>query len=477
MQSIVLKCPKIGMELLFLRGWVYHQLMRSYGGIILLDKASELGDDFQGKTRATFQETINFIVQDLDDATGLLGFKSDMEMGRATKEAAMALKSRVLLFAASDLTAGPDVANELVGYANPDRQALWTAARDAAKAVMDLGKLQLADLGAPDQEAVADNYHAFFEATDLSNDGVIWGRMFNTDVGDRHRFNRTCGPNGIHNFGRNGPMQQMVNSYQMQDGSDFFDHFTLNEDNLYVNTSSDFDSENPYDFREPRFYASVLYDSARWQERFPNLEEIDPVDIYDRCTRRTIQNNEIVEERFGLDTRNGPVEDWNGNVEGYLLKKFMQRDVVGRDEYNDNSWIALRYAEILLNYAEASLELGNEAEASIYINRIRNRAGLPDFTGDVWDAYRYERKIELFAEDIRWYDIRRWRMLDELLPKNPAGIRIVETINMDTDEVTVTWEHNPNAMPPNNVEEKMYWIPIDSEELSRAPNLEQNPGY
>jgi len=463
-------------ELLFLRAWTYHQLMRSFGGMILLEDPSELGDDFQGHSRSTFEETINFIVNDADNAADLLGYKSEMEMGRATKEAAMALKSRVLLFAASELTAGPGVANDLVGYTNPDRQALWTAARNAAIDVMDLGTMSLADFGAPDQEAVADNYHAFFETEDLSDDEIIWGRMFRQDVGSTHRINRTNGPNGIHNFGRNGPMQQMVDSYQMEDGSDFFDHFTINQDDLYINSSSVYNTENPYHFREPRFYASVLHDSARWQPRFSNLANIDPVGIYDRRTRRVIQGAQLQSERFGLDTRNGPVEDWNGNVQGYVLKKLMQRNSVGRDENNSNSWIALRYAEVLLNYAEASLELGDEAEASTYINMIRNRAAMPDFTGDIWEAYRYERKIELFAEDVRWYDIRRWRMLEEILPQTPGGIDIVEVHNLDTDEITTTWRHI-RAMPDNNVVEKMYWIPIDSEEMSRAPQLQQNPGY
>jgi len=463
-------------ELLFLRAWTYHELMRSYGGVILLEQPSELGDDFQTHTRSTFEETVNFIVNDADNAANLLGYKSEMDMGRATKEAAMALKSRVLLFAASDLTAGPNVASELVGYTNPDRTALWTAARNAARDVMDLGTAQLADFGAPDQEAVAENYHAFFETDDLSNDEIIWGRMFREDVGSRHRINRTNGPNGINNWGRNGPSQQMVDSYQMADGSDFFDHFTINEDNFYINTSSSHESENIYHFREPRFYASVLHDSARWQPRFSNLAGTDPVGIYDRRTRRVVQGGEVINERFGLDTRNGPVEDWNGNVQGYVLKKFMQRDIIGRDMFNTTAWIYLRYAEVLLNYAEASLELGHEEEARTYINMIRNRAGMPDFSGDIWEAYRYERKVELFVENIRWYDIRRWRMLEEVMPQTPGGIDIVEVHNLDTDERTTTWR-KIRAMPDNNVVDRMYWIPIDSEELSRAPQLQQNPGY
>jgi starch-binding outer membrane protein, SusD/RagB family len=464
-------------EALFLRAWEYHAMMRSYGGLPLMSEPFSLDDDFLTITRGTFEQTIDFIVKDCDEAAGLLNLKSEMEMGRATKEAALALKSRVLLFAASELTAGPNVANELVGYTSPNRTELWTKAKNAAKAVMDLGTAKLADFGAPNQEAVAQNYFAFFKTKDLSNEEIIWGRMFLPDVGATHRQNRTCGPNGINNFGRNGPMVQMADSYQMQDGSDFFDHFTVmpnDEYGYYVNTSDKFTYENPYYFREPRFYASVLYDSAVWQPRFPNLADRDPLGIYDRRTRIVIENGVVVNETKGLDTRSGPVENWNGNYGGYILKKFMDDESVGRDQNNENSWIFMRYAEVVLNYAEACLELGEENEAATYINMIRNRAGLPDFTGDIWDAYRYERKIELFAEDVRWYDIRRWRMLEELLPKTVMGV-VIEEIKED-GETTTTWRRI-RAMPDNNVVEKMYWIPIQTQELRRAPQLVQNPGY
>lgn len=461
-------------EALYLRAWEYHQLMRSYGGVPLLSEPNELGGDFSGITRATFEETVNFIVANLDEAAGLLGLKNSMEMGRANEEAALALKSRVTLFAASDLTADGTAPNALVGYENPNREALWTTARDAAKAVIDLGTLQLANFGAPDKEAVAENYFEFFAAHDLSSNEIIWGRMFLPDVGDTHSQNRTTGPNGISNFGRNGPMQQMVDSYQMIDGTEFFDHFTLNAEDEYVNVSSEFLNENIYKNRDPRFYASILHDSAVWQPRFSNLVDIDPLGIYDQRTRITIENGAIVDERFGLDTHQGPVDNWNANYAGYVLKKFQDQNTIGRDENNQNVWIFLRYAEILLNYAEASLELGHEETAAEYINMIRNRAAMPDFTGDIWEALHYERKIELFGEDIRWYDIRRWKILLEVLDIQAAGIEIREIT--ENGETTTTWRR-VNAQPANNPVQKLYWIPIPFEEIKRASQLTQNPGY
>jgi len=462
-------------EALFLRAWFYTNLCRTYGGVPILDKANKLGDDFSLLKRATFKETVDFIVKDCDNAALLLKLKSKMEMGRATKEAALALKSRMLLFAASDLTADGTAESDLVGYKTPDRIALWTAARDAAKVVMDLQTCKLANFGAPDQKAVAQKYFDFFKAYDLSNDEVIWGKMFLQTVGTTHRINQTNGPNGIDNFGRNGPLQSMVDEYEMSDGSKFLGHFTINNDK-YINTSAKFGHKNPYYDREPRFYASVLYDSCVWQPRFPNLAERDPLGIYDRRTRIEMKGGVEVSRTFGIDTRNGPVNNWNGTYGGYLTKKFMDDKSNGRDENNKNIWIYIRYAEIILNYAEACLALNDIPTATTYINMIRNRAGLPDFTGDITQALRHERKVELYAEESRWYDIRRWKILDEAFSQPNWGIDITQIDEGGTK--TTTWSRiivqDANA---KNFNKKIYWIPIATTEMKKAPQLIQNPGY
>jgi len=464
-------------EALFLRAWEYHAMMRHYGGLILFSEPFTLGDDYLGITRSTFSETIDFIVADCDEAASLLKLDSEMEMGRATKEAALALKSRVLLFAASDLTADGTANSELVAYTNPNRTALWTAARDAAKAVMDLGTTGLPDFGAPDQEAVAENYFAMFKAYTLSDKEVIWGRMFLPDVGNRQRHNNLVGPNGYDGSSRNGPMQQMVDSYEMEDGSKFSDHFMVNANKEYINISTKFMNENPYYNREPRFYATVLYDGADWVERWPNLILEDPMGTIDTRTREVWENGQLVSRRFGLDTRQGPVAPWNGNYGGYFLKKYQDdtfRPTRGEGQYNSNIWIYLRYAEVVLNYAEACIELGDIPTATTYINMIRNRSGLPDFTGDITQAYRHERKMELAFEDHRWYDIRRWKILEEALPITPYGISILEKTE---DGVTTTTWTQVQCQPNNNFQEKMYWMPIAADEIRRAPQLQQNPLY
>lgn len=460
-------------EALFLRAWIYTNLCRTYGGLPIMGEMNQLGDDFSNISRSSFEETVDFIVKDCDAAAALLKLKSEMEMGRATKEAALALKSRILLFAASDLTADGTAKNNLVGYINPDRTALWSAAADAAKAVIDLGTCRLADFGAPDQNAVAKNYFEMFKAYDLSNVEIIWGIMFRKDIGPTHKINQTNGPNGNYNYGRNGPLQSMVDEYEMNDGSKFFDHFDI-VDNKYIYKNSTFHHESPYYDREPRFYASVLYDSAVWQKRFAELAQRDPLGIYERRTRIEINGGVETAKTYGIDTRNGPISNFNGCYGGYLTKKFMDDLSNGLVENNQNIWIYMRHAEIILNYAEASLELGDIPTATTYINMIRHRSGLPDFTGDITEALRHERKIELYAEESRWYDIRRWKILESVLSQPSYGIDIVEVNNEGT--TTTTWTRVV-AQTANKPNEKMYWIPIETVELNKAPGLVQNPGY
>lgn len=463
-------------EATFLRAFCYNQLLRNYGGQIIITEPFAIGQDYLSINRSSFETTVNFIVGDCDAAVALLGAKAEMEMGRATKEAAMALKSRILLFAASDLTADGTAVNELVGYTNPDRTALWSAAKNAAKALIDLGSNSLADFGAPNQTAVANNFYAFFKSKDLSSPEIIWGKIFLKDVGARNQINLVNGTNGFVMYGCNAPTGNLADAFQMADGTAFTDHYQVDGNGFYRNVSGKYSPENIYYNREPRFYAEILYDSAVWQKRYADLAGRDPLGIYDRRTRVTISGGAEQSKIYGIDTRQGPIDPDDGTYTGYTFKKYLDNEVYGTEtNNNDNAWIEFRYAEIILNYAEACLGLGETEEGGDYINMIRNRAGLPDFTGDPTTALRYERRVEFVYEDFRFYDVRRWKILEEGL-EDATGVDVVETRNLDNNTVTTTWrqilvqERGPAV-------DKLYWVPIPIDEINRAPQLIQNPGY
>jgi len=463
-------------EALFLRAFIYNDIARNYGGAIISRVPYKLGGDFLSIKRSTFKGTVDFIVEQCDSSAALLGTKADMELGRANKEAALALKSRILLFAASDLTADGTAQSDLVGYQSPDRTALWTAAKNAAKAVIDMNTVSLANFGAPDQAAVATNFFKFFNATDLSSNEVIWGKMFIKGVGASNQMNMINGTNGFNMYGCNAPTGNLVDSFQMADGSKFLNHFMVDPNGYYKNISAKFHHENMYYDREPRFYATILCDSVPWIKRLADLSGRDPLGIYDRRTRVTISGGAEVSKIYGIDTRQGPIDKEDGTFTGYVFKKYEDDKLIG-SEYNnnENAWIEMRYAEIILNYAEACLELGNTGEATNNINLIRNRVGLPNFTGDIKEALRYERQMEFVFENVRWYDIRRWKILDKVLT-NASGVDIIETNNLDLGTRTTTWRQI-FVQDRGPVSNKMYWFPIPIDEIHRAPQLVQNPGY
>ena len=460
-------------EARFLRAYCYQQLVCNYGGVPIMDKANKLNDDFSTLKRATFEETVNFIVADCNAAFDQLD--DNMEMGRATKGATLALKSRVLLFAASDLTADGTAANNLVGYTSPNRTALWTSAKTAAKAVMDLDLYDLEDFGAPDRKAIAKNYFGLFKSKTLASKEIIWGKMFLSKLGVTNFANLFHGSNGFVDWGCSAPTQNLVDLYQMEDGSDFFEHFALDNNKYYRNLSVKFTNENIYYNRDPRFYGTILYDSAKWLNRYEDLVGLDPLGIYDRRTRIIIQGGEEISKIFGIDTQGGPVDGEDATYTGYVMKKNLDDECYSQFGNNENVWVELRYAEVLLNYAEACLELGETGEATTYINMIRNRAGMPDFTGDITKALHYERHIELALEGRRWYDIRRWKILDQVIV-NTKGIDIVEIKNLDNGTTTTTWQQI-DVEERGPIQSKMYWLPIARAEINRAPQLENNPGY
>ncbi len=179
-----------------------------------------------------------------------------------------------------------------------------------------------------------------------------------------------------------------------------------------------------------------------------------------------------------MDTRQGPIEAWNGTKNGYYIKKYTDPATVGQYFNNENAWIEMRYAEVVLDYAEACIELGGSdvQEGMNAVNMIRNRAGLPDkMTTDQAEArewYRHERQIEFFGEGDRWYMIRKWMIADDVI-KNVTPIKIYHYA--DGSE---KWFYDTSTVVDDRSwKDANYWLPISRTEINKAPQLQQNPGY
>ncbi|WP_224994829.1 RagB/SusD family nutrient uptake outer membrane protein [Cesiribacter sp. SM1] len=429
----------------FVRAFIYSNLLWRYGGVPIVDEVYQLGEE-ASFSRASYEEVLNYIIEELDAATpGLPEYigPGDANFGRATQHAAMALKSRLYLYAASELT-------------NPSHDTeLWQKAADAAKAVIDLSTYSL----------VTPYTDVFLDV----NPEIIFARTFNSTTGHDVTFintNHTYGGYGGWG-GRNAPSQNLVDDYEMANGELIF-----NADGS-INPDSGYDPKNPYANRDPRFYETIIYNGDVFRPEARGIASPE-YDVTQESSGLDANGNPILTGVVGVD--NYKVNGDNSRT-SYSLKKFIDRDlVISRDQRYPQPWIFFRLGEIYLNYAEAMFELGNEAVAKEYVNLVRARAGMPpladNISGDALrDRIRHERRIELAFEGHRFFDVRRWKIAPEVESENLRGVdifRMPDNSLLFIDKVLIErpqWE------------DRFYWIPIPRSEINKETGVAQSPGW
>ncbi|NVN19067.1 RagB/SusD family nutrient uptake outer membrane protein [Muricauda sp. HICW] len=412
-------------EMRFLRAYNYFELFKYYGGVPLISETFELGQESYEVTRGTIDETVDFILNDIDLAISLLPSKSELPAGKASMEAAMALKGRLLLYAASPLY-----------NANGDQEK-WEVARDANKAVMDLTSVTLADFG---------NWESMFLGN--TDEEVIFRRQYTPKNDQGWGVNTWLFPNGKSGWSNTTPTQDLVDSFELVSGE-------------LPSESATYDPQDPYVDRDPRFYETIVYNTAPFQDATydPYVDKDDP------------SNSELA----GIDSRVSPASPHNASRTGYTFKKWAN-DNLAWDAGNTGPYIFYRKTEAYLNYAEAQIELNNESEARNAINAIRNRAGMPDISTSgqaLLEDYRNERRVEFVLEDHRFFDIRRWMIGPETMGSPKMGVDVLKTGD-------ATFEYDYDLTADSNIfwDDKMYMLPIPFSEIQRSNNsLDQNPGY
>lgn len=485
----------------FLRAFYYHQLVRYYGAVPIIDKSYGLNVDYS-IARNTWEECVNFIIKDCDSAiTELSGLT--LPAGKANELAAMALKSRMLLYAASDLHDIPTAKAkstviaaytkpELLGYVSGDRTARWTAAKNAAKALMDkaLSKGYKLDLIAPvSKEDGRKNYISLAMGGGSKGPGVdesakneiFFGRYFTLakEEGGMQMglFN---GPNGYHNWAGNSPIQQLVDDYEYMDATNGPEKFDWNDPEHKA---------DPYGSRDPRFYATILYDGADWKPRDKVSGNVDPASQI-QSGRYDVGGGTLAS---GLDTRASTIENWNGSWTGYYFRKFTDPDPAIADNNTRQTipWPFFRYTEIVFNYIEACIELGEELEARNWLSKIRFRSGMPAVTESgaaLKDRYRNERRIEMAFEDQRYHDARRWMIASTTIGRKIKYIDVVGMLKPGAtpavpyrfDKTKYNYTYTPievNSLESRKWDDKMYFRPIPMDEMNTNLKLVQNPGY
>lgn len=440
----------------FIRAFEYWDLIARWGGVPIITKSFTINDraEIIDQKRNSYKECINFLVQELDQAAKELPATwSGDDYGRATSVAALALKSRILLYAASPLM-NEDVKIPEVGYTSPepDRwQKAATAATTALDAAINAG-YALYNLNSDPSK----NYQMIFMDNTSANKETLFARM-GTSSADGESIS-SCdqynNPNGYGGWGGNCPLQELVDDYEVvKDG-------TASK----FNWNNKEEASNPYENRDPRFYATILYDGAKWMSR--NIETYFDVDA----------NGTII--GGGRDTRYGN-DSWNASPTGYNMKKFMDESyALNSWNFCARNWIHLRMAELYLNKAEALCHTGDENGARKALNAVRKRAGMPDVTAsgeELLEAVKHERRIELAFEEHRYFDVRRWKEAPKYFGTKVHAITIKKF--PDGKKTYQVDDLRSQVGGDRKWDDKMYWLPITKSEMDKNPNFVQNPGY
>ena len=434
-------------EARFLRAYFYFELMKRYGGIpIIGDKVYDLNENIE-LPRSTFEQTVKYIVSELDaikdDLRSLPLPDAAANAHVVTTQAAQALKIRVLLYAASPLFNEKPVesGNELVGYATYDRER-WKTAADAARSFMNAYGTDGGPLGLdPNLKDVFTNWY----------DKTIHKEMIFFRENDSNTSIETAnGPLGLSGAkqgnGRTNPTQNLVDAFLMKDG-----YFINEEGSAY-----EYDPQHPYDNRDPRLEYTIIHNGTNWLNN----------------TMQTWQGG-----------ANNPLGS-SYSLTSYYMRKFMGNFESG-SEYQAtlHNWVMFRYAEILLNFAEAENEYLSSPSQDVYdaIIALRKRAGIEagndnlyglrdDMSqADMRKVIQNERRIELAFEEHRYWDIRRWRLAEMIYAQPVKGMFITTSLTGTTyipqDVLTVDWDN------------KRYLYPIPYSEVIKNKNMVQNPNW
>ncbi len=453
-------------EARFLRAYFYSELFMRVGGLCILTEPqdrSSMTEEELYLPRSSFEQTLNFITEELNEIVnnGNLEVKynsGDADAGRATLGAALALKGWLELFAASPAynSASPAVpgTDDLQSFASPNPSRWATAAATNKKFIDTYGHK-----GSGDYNLFPELLDLWYEANEY-NEEVIWDRQHVPVTMNNSMLTYGGGPvyiyGAYYNWGNFNPTQELVEEFEMANGKRIHE------------AGSGYNDQNPFVNRENRFYDFIIYDGAPYKmDWMPTTDTI----------------------RYRIDKVNpSPNEiDFSGadaSKSGYDTKKRVDNLNSPADKVNCGmNHIYYRYAEVLLNYAEAQNEaVGPDASVYEAINAIRTRPSTdlpplpPGLTKEqMREAIRHERRVELMFEEKRLYDLWRWKLAEVNLnhplhrckiynsvPSNNSGIWIYEKMEIDVWAIFT---------------QKMYFNPIPQSAIDRNPKLKQNWGY
>lgn len=462
-------------EARFLRAWFYYCLLRQYGPMVIIGDDVIAGDldkdDIKmNLPRTPYDDCVQYIVNELDalvasDAMAMhFDVQEENDYGRATKAMCLALKSRLLLLAASPQFNGN---SNYVGVNNPDGTPLfnttydktkWEKAAKAAKDVIDLGIFDLYKVY--NSNNMLNPYLSCRNVLlEPWNKEVIMVRMSN----GLQYWERSASPRQFSGYESMGITQQLVDAFRMNNGKPITDgsyvedgySTTAYKDGITNWVFAPAGVRNMYVNREPRFYVNVAFNGSFW--------------IGDQTTQIQLY----------FSGGSGKKGSWDFPRTGYIAIKNVSPSSNPRtNTYIKRPFVIMRYAEILLNYVEALNEYdpGNP-DVELYLNMIRNRGGIPDVETGLnqelmREQIRVERRVELCLEQLRYFDTRRWLIAEQTDGGAFWGMDMDAGNGFKDDAF-----YKRTVFETRVFRKEFYLFPIPQSEIDRDKQIVQNPGW
>ncbi len=434
-------------EARFLRAYIYFEMVKRYGGMPIITEPQDIDTPVEElfASRNSEQELYNFIISDLEEAAQNLPTTASAASGRATKWAALALLTRAATYAGSIGEFGDMQLDGLLGISDP--QPFWQKAYDTANMIINESGHGLYKKHS--DKAV--NFQKLF--TDEDNTEVIFSQKFDTDL-KAHNWSVLGQPRGIgFNRGWCGNYHvfwDTVKLFDFVDGSSG----AISDSEL---TSRRWSSDALFGQRDPRFRASVFYPEAPWK-------------------------GSMFTSHWNTTNMDSAPEGWskksfirNRGRTGLMIRKRVNESLVLPPKGSDGTdYIVFRLGEVYLNLAEAAFHLNLASDATMAINTLRNRAGMPDRVSLTWENIMQERRCELFAEDQTYWDLRRWRVAEEEMEgRRLKGLRFYYD-GVTRDYSLVVRDGEPVI---RRFQKRNYYLPLGINTLIDNPNLVENPGY
>lgn len=438
-------------EARFLRAWYYITMMQHYGGVPLIGDTVYTSAENIDVKRNTFRECVDYVLTELDAAATVLPATwTGAQYGRISRGACLAAKARVLLFAASPLFNNGGLANgnaelaSIVAYPDADANR-WKLAADAARAVIALNTFDL-----------------FVDSTSKPGEPgygfqLLFTKRYNTEyilnhmMGDNKYLESLWDAPSRGGSGGSFPYQEMVDAFPMSNGLEITD------------PASGYDPNNPYRNRDPRLGYSIMHDSTL------------------RVTFGTNQPSPLL---LYINTSvNPPVSAsgdavYKGTPTGLYIYKMVDPNVINNSVGTTARVLPIiRYAEVVLNFAEATNEAsGPTSEVYQSLEAIRRRAGLRPWQlpaglsqQQMRTIIQKERRLELAFEGFRFWDVRRWMIAEQTENQQMHGMEV----NRNGANVV----YKPFNVRKHNFTKAMYLWPLPLSEIAKSPNLLQNPLY